>query len=343
MAAAVSRRASADMILRSDDGYRGTSGEPGASSSSKMGRRTGSNKILGDSASGVKKPNALSAAGNKLMRLINKRHFDAATTLLDAMVLDGEDLAKSLPATVLITAVDNVAPVPFLETLMRVMPECIHKRDRKGKSALHAAVRCHHVAASVLIVNFPGALKVKSFKGLLPIHYACRHQAPVDVIDCMGKYDPESLTQLTKLGWTPLHMAIAHHAPEDTVARLCTSTALRAKTVDGARLPVHIAAVSGCTTKVAKLVLGNYPEGSKIRDGYGKTALDYVIDYKRWELSKLFFLTDAGLKSPAAGATKRRRTYTVSREDTSSRFPDGRPVEHSKPGIKRHRISSVSF
>lgn len=334
MAAAVSNPVKGDILLRFDQDYK-TIDDVFAS---KVSRSKASS-----SRSASHKANEGSSTEHLLVKLINRKRFDAASTLLGDMIHRGEDVAKSFPSTILITAVNMVSPVPFLKELIRAIPDCIRKRDKRGKSALHAAVRCHHSAASMLIEQFPEALSAKSQKGLLPIHYACRHRAPVHVIDCMVQYQPTSLSDLTKLGWTPLHMAIAHHAPDDTILRLCSSEALRIKTGDGARLPLHIAAVMGCTTKVATRVLSQYPEGSQVRDAYGKTALDYVIDYKRWELSKLFFLTDSNT-APVV-VKKRHRTYTVSREDSSSKFPNGRPTGGAAriKRTRRHRISSVSF
>ena len=77
-------------------------------------------------------------------------------------------------------------------------------------------------------------------------------------------------------------------------------------------------------------------------DRRGELFFVTVIDYKRWELSKLFFFTET--RQVSNGGKKRRRTYTMSREDTSSNYPNGRPA-CSEPANKRprHRISSVSF
>lgn len=72
---------------------------------------------------------------------------------------------------------------------------------------------------------------------------------------------------------TPLHIAIGYQAPEDLVIRILCAypQACQVAATEDMWLPLHVAAMWGCSTRVLEALIRAYPEGLDQQEGKGRT------------------------------------------------------------------------
>jgi len=115
-------------------------------------------------------------------------------------------------------------------------------------------------------------------RGSLPIHTACSHKAPAEVIDVLLKACPSAASQPNANGNLPLHQASMWQAPVDTVEVLLSRhpDAALVRNQYGS-LPLHIAASNQAPVEVVQLLIDTYPDALHLQNDDGMTPLDLAL------------------------------------------------------------------
>jgi len=121
------------------------------------------------------------------------------------------------------------------------------------------------------------------------LHIVLRHGPPAAVVDLVVAQDQGSAAkgsiwkQTDTKGRLPLHAACSC-GPEsypEVITKVIRADpdALRMRTENSdARLPLHLAVVTGASERVVQQLLIHYPYAAFVTDGHGKIALDYAED-----------------------------------------------------------------
>jgi hypothetical protein len=127
----------------------------------------------------------------------------------------------------------------------------------------------------LLLEVYPkGAEVAESDGGWLPLHYACRNDAPLAAIESLLNVFPASASMAQCHGWLPIHLACANPAAGDVV-HLLLEACPEAATVCDAKgyLPLHIACNYGASIKVIENVLDMYADGAMVQGKDGSLPL----------------------------------------------------------------------
>ena len=119
----------------------------------------------------------------------------------------------------------------------------------------------------------------RSSKGNLILHEVCKHDPPIDVVEALIELNDQALKTKGNLGYLPLHVACAHSASIELIQLLHSHYPDAAKITDDDEsvLPLHIACITGNTEEeIFMCLLTSYPEGSMIRDDFGRLPIDYA-------------------------------------------------------------------
>ena len=115
-------------------------------------------------------------------------------------------------------------------------------------------------------------------RGNLPLHTACSHKAPADVIETLLKACPSAASQANANGNLPLHQAAMWQAPLDSVEVLITRhpDAATVRNQYGS-LPLHLAASNHSPPEVVSLLIKTYPDALQLQNDDGMTPLDLAL------------------------------------------------------------------
>jgi ankyrin repeat protein len=164
-----------------------------------------------------------------------------------------------------------------IATLITAYPDGASKKckmddiyDREGYLPLHLALcrnrkkntngkvivpdgsgTCSGQTIAVLLRAYPPAAEMKCVweadeDGLLPLHYACKTNAKIEVVKALLKANVKAVKEAAKDGWLPLHYACAHNENKDIVEALLKEFPKAAeKTTYLGKLPLDVTASSG--------------------------------------------------------------------------------------------------
>jgi hypothetical protein len=134
--------------------------------------------------------------------------------------------------------------------------------------------------------------------GSYPLHEAVAAGAPRGVIEMILKEADDVLLFTNKHGETPLHVALANKFimggdVMDILAGTNLSIA-RVKEKDHGNLPIHTAAIHGCSVAVAKKLLEIHPNSIHEKNDDFKTPLDLAMEHGRCseDVVRLFTISD---------------------------------------------------
>lgn len=122
-------------------------------------------------------------------------------------------------------------------------------------------------------------LDVQQRDGSYPLHLAVQSKASVSVLEMLIKEEPGVLLKTNKYGESSLHIALKHGADNEETVRLlvqCASGAVRIRDVKG-NLPIHIAAIAGCSDHVVKDLLNVWSEAIHEVNAEGSTPLELAV------------------------------------------------------------------
>jgi ankyrin repeat protein len=118
--------------------------------------------------------------------------------------------------------------------------------------------------------------------GAYPLHMAIASKASRNIIEMLMREAPDVLGMTNKYGETPLHVALSCIADTETVELLLHMKedidALKKAEKRHGKLPLHLAAIRGCSDGVAVLLLTEYPAAAGVANAKGKTPLDLALE-----------------------------------------------------------------
>lgn len=119
--------------------------------------------------------------------------------------------------------------------------------------------------------------------GSFPLHMALASRAPETVLELLMKEAPDLLLSTNKYGETPLYLALLHNAADPIIEFMLKqeSKAIYMREKRFGNLPVHAAAISGCTVRIAKDLLELWPEMVHASNWQGLTAIDLAIQNRK--------------------------------------------------------------
>ena len=157
-----------------------------------------------------------------------------------------------------------------IATLIRAYSDGASKEDEKGYLPLHLALcrnrkknangkvivpdgsgTCSGQTIAVLLRAYTPAAEMKCVweadeDGLLPLHYACKTNAKIEVVKALLKANVKAVEEAAKDGWLPLHYACAHNENKDIVEALLKEFPKAAeKTTYLGKLPLDVTASTG--------------------------------------------------------------------------------------------------
>ena len=122
---------------------------------------------------------------------------------------------------------------------------------------------------------------IKNSKGIiifhkLPIHLACRLNAPPFIIQSLLDTFPESIKQGDDGGKLPLHHACTPGTDPELIEKLIRLYPASLHTKDNkGMLPLHRASASGADERVIALIFKENPRASLVRDKSGRRSINY--------------------------------------------------------------------
>jgi ankyrin repeat protein len=136
-----------------------------------------------------------------------------------------------------------------------------------------------------LVKDCPEAVKVKDGGESLPLHYACRYGAPLEVIQYLVDQWPEALKIADEYGWLPLHVACAYKAPVAVIQFLVEQCPEALMTINQVGdLPLHLACRSEIRSKtsldVVQYLAEQWPDAIRTADNKGRLPLHYMCANK---------------------------------------------------------------
>jgi len=192
-------------------------------------------------------------------------------------------------------------------------------KKRRGHETDHAVIDHNEgmAQANFLKLRYENVSNQQVRDGAYPIHMAIQSHAPIAVLEMLVKAGSETseesiLLKRNKFGETPLHIALRARdrdeelGPKDRemidemiVEMLLKSSPdssrIRCGKEKGGNLPIHLAAMYGCSVHVAKDLLETWPESIHEKNGDGLTPMELANRHGHCsnEVMRLFAITDA--------------------------------------------------
>lgn len=120
----------------------------------------------------------------------------------------------------------------LLEKLIDVYPEAIDAVDAKGNTFFHVACMCRTLTAEfaedLLVKCSSATIRKPNNDGALPLHIACQHRLPLDVLSVLMDHYHDALLHKDQRGNTPLHKAFQASTTEMTTLVLMAHREYRA-------------------------------------------------------------------------------------------------------------------
>jgi ankyrin repeat protein len=126
--------------------------------------------------------------------------------------------------TPLMVAVQNSkATSKVTKALIKACPQAAKQANERGQLPLHLAVHSRKAKESVvkaLLMAYPEGAHDVTHGGNTPLHEACKHGAPVDVIEVLVAQCPDALKHKNDKGKLPIDRALSGNASDEVIAFL---------------------------------------------------------------------------------------------------------------------------
>mmetsp|Transcript_14949 Transcript_14949/g.21905 ORF Transcript_14949/g.21905 Transcript_14949/m.21905 type:complete len:844 (-) Transcript_14949:121-2652(-) len=161
--------------------------------------------------------------------------------------------------------------------------QAAEQRGESSMTALHFACRNQ---PPVDVINVFLSIAVDTVQwpdtfGWLPIHYACACGAETDVIKALAEAYPESKTTVDRRGRTPLHFALGNQNPEQlaapAVVAILSSTGAASYADDNGMLPLHYACAYGASEESLFVLTDAHHDAISTRDRNNRTPLHFAL------------------------------------------------------------------
>ncbi|GKY98710.1 hypothetical protein MPSEU_000827300 [Mayamaea pseudoterrestris] len=126
-----------------------------------------------------------------------------------------------------------------------------------------------------------GLLSQQTRDGAFPLHIAVQSGASLQTLELLIQKAPEVLVKSNKFGETPLHVSLKKGVGNDEQAMLLLQHDHSAATLrdDEDNLPIHIAAMHGCSPRVAESLVELQPEVIHEVNKHGLTPMACAIHH----------------------------------------------------------------
>ena len=111
--------------------------------------------------------------------------------------------------------------------------------------------------------------------GMLPLHYACKRNAPLEVLEFLIQQYPASVKEKDNQGKLPLHYACKNNAPIQVLEFLVQQypDSFKEKSYYCKRLPLHFACMNNAPLEVLEFLVQRYPDSVMEKEYWGKLPL----------------------------------------------------------------------
>lgn len=127
-------------------------------------------------------------------------------------------------------------------------------------------------------VKFTGRSLKSTSAGNLILHEACKHDAPIDIIEALIEINQPAIAIKGHGGYLPYHCACANGAKLELIEYLYSIYPDAVQQVDDeGENALHLACKMGSTKEAVYMnLLTSYPEAVGIRDDFGRLPIDYA-------------------------------------------------------------------
>ena len=193
-----------------------------------------------------------------------------------------------------------------IRELLRAFPAGLCVRDSDGCLPLHLAAAgaaacdagadengdggssgrdsgsCSSQALRALLAANPECAMEPDVSGMLPIHHAAVHRAPVAAVRLLLRAFPDGAEHVADFGWTPLTLALVYGADADVAVAMLEARPQSACMRSDAFgcLPLHFAAKHGASPRVIRALLTAHPTAAYDADGEGRLPLHVLAAAK---------------------------------------------------------------
>ena len=145
-----------------------------------------------------------------------------------------------------------------------------------------------------------GTLSTQIRDGSYPLHMAVQAGAPLNVVERILREGSDLALQQNKRGETVLHVALSASTQNEHVIDLLLNdrniglAASGVKDKRNGNLPIHIAAMTGCSVEAAKELIEFHPKSIHEMNKQSKTPLDLALEYSNCseDVARLFEIID---------------------------------------------------
>lgn len=182
------------------------------------------------------------------------------------------------------------AQLDVAEQLLLWFPDSVLVRDGSGRTPLLHALGAHQdmdwwparnvtkddVALISRLAQLSPASLNQLWEGRLPLHFACKNKAPVEILEILLRHYPEALHKRDSDGMLPIHASCKSGSPLSSIKMLLDQYPLSASVQDSyGMLPLHYACESeSCDT--IKLLVERYPAAQMVSCKAGRCPTSYL-------------------------------------------------------------------
>ena len=147
------------------------------------------------------------------------------------------------------------------------------------------------------------AVSYRNINKEMPLHFILKRNPPMDIMELLLKYAPDSVKIKDRHGCFPLLIACSHGASLDVIEALLTAFPIAARETSRYNFPLHAALSSKASFEVIKLLVDEFPMGAELENDLGELPLHVAC--KTASLDTIKYLANAypaGLQESGAPA-----------------------------------------
>jgi hypothetical protein len=166
-------------------------------------------------------------------------------------------------------------------------PEAIGQEDPWVGTPLHYA--CYHNAGiqvvEYLVQKFPEAVRVTNYSHQTPVHMACMSdQISIPVVELLLEHYPTAAQLADQDGYTPFHLACLHGAKTELLQLLIqTSPSVIRMNTRALQKALHVTCLHAPITETVELLLRRDPACVRATDEFFQTPLHCAVQGKACE------------------------------------------------------------
>ena len=181
----------------------------------------------------------------------------------------------------LFAALEQSPPsVHLIRPLLEAFPRAARAKDAFENYPLHTA--CSHGAPleiiQMLVHAYPSALRQVGSEEDYPLHLACIVGASTEIVAYLGNKWIAALLAPNRRQSRPLHLVCARTPSIETIQYMLSNGPAACRTKDNNRdLPLHVACKQGASVEIISLLTKKYPDALHTANGRGDWPLHVAI------------------------------------------------------------------